>query len=382
MKWLGAGAKILEAIAALFDMACGLEWLQQHEQRLLQHPFLTPTGFESRKAPSTWSPESPSPRAVVLQRSPGSYYASPRPSEPWGAQERLRADEASRLWQRAEAAHADATKENGLLRKRLADAEAAAARAEQRASDEAERRKAAEASARQRQRELGEERWRADEALRELRRAEAEAAEEQARAGVREREVKRLETTAAEADRAHGELAAAKAREAAAIETSQRDEQRRLAAEATVGELRAEIERLKIEMKENLDAEHERGERAKEAIRARAARDRERARRAEVNAARKAQELLQLWQRFQLLQREAGHSPDDKLMGAQQDDDAASAITSVTQQDALRAKIDQARRGLESSQRKLIARSRRASGDTLPDETDDHDGFVTPPPID
>lgn len=398
-------------------MAASFEWLHQHEQRLLQHPFLqvASSSREGLETALSHTASLPAPSTPASPRLPSPWYNPSARSEvlpydglaPLGGihaandgsarQDRQRAEEALRLWQRAEAAHVEALKEATRLRQRVVDLEAAKARAEQLATDEAERRKAAEVSARSRHKELADERWRADDAARTLRRVDLERLEEQKRASAREREIARLETLVAQNEKAVAELAAARARESSLAEQAKHQECRAEAAIQRVAQLSADIEQLKIEMKANLDAEHERGEKAKEAIKARAARDRERARQAEIAAAEKAQELLQLWQRFKLMQRDTDDiTPHDDrysqaasklITNGEYDEDNSSIVTTLTQQDALRARIMEARRGLESSQRKLSERSsRRASKERSDDHDDaphdDRDGYVTPPPID
>lgn len=354
----------------------------------MQHPFLTPSSVGSSRrsspAPATtttttpWKNPPTTPRRIFeTSRTATEPPFAPSPSSPIG--EVPREEEATQvLLQRAEAAHSLALKEVSRLRQNATHLQAAKQRAEQLALDELERRKAAEASAKTRQKEVANERWRAEDAVRALRRLEVDYYDVEARSSAREREISRLELKCRRLEEAERLLAASSAKVAKAEEESERERTRADNAEERAREASAEVARLKREMKLNLDAEHERGEKAKEAIKARAERDRERARIAEINAAEKAQELLQLWQRFKILQSSAAAAPTSSENGedrrgsgmshntnnnnnsVEDDDDAASAVTTLTQQDALRAKIDEARKGLKSSQRKL--NERRQSG--------------------
>lgn len=344
-----------------------VEWREDR----LQHPFLSLTTF----APTVKPTPMPTTTRAFTPPPPRTPYYYATESTPRHDQERQRAEEASRLWQRAEAAHAQAMKEATSLRQRIVDLESARARHEQLARDEVERRRSAEAAARARAKELAEERWRADEALRDVHRVEAERDREAAVSAGRDRELTKLETKVRDLESQAAQAQAALAREARALEEAALQKNRADAAEARAQAATREIELLRSQIKANLDAEHDRGEKAKDAIRARAARDRDRARLAELAAAEKAEELLQLWQRFKLLQREAadGVTPKRLLSLTDVDDDDVSNSTRDT---FLRAKIDEARKGLASSQRKLErSASKRSSVDI-------EDGYVTPPHMD
>ncbi|KAJ1447112.1 hypothetical protein M885DRAFT_215026 [Pelagophyceae sp. CCMP2097] len=264
--------------------------------------------------------------------------------------DRARADEAVRLWRNAENAAQRAAVDAAALRQRNSSLEDQVRRLQAAAEDEAGRRHAAEASAQRRAKEVAEERWRSQDSTARVVRLDDELARSAADLGESRRCVGVLETRleAEQADRARAEAAVSQltAGDAAAARATAREahradaadarayaaEGRAAAADARAAAAHAHVRVLTQELADRgasaavaladrEEAEHDRLEAAKEAFAERNRRDRaskwtpaaraapplapkttgalgDRARQAEISHAEKAEELLQLWQRF------------------------------------------------------------------------------------